>query len=123
MLNYFCNFQSLHTWIKNDKYAKKVTEDEKYILSEISLHNLKEYLEPIYKEVIILNENDCFYWDDHGWPNKYVGKPIFNWHSFSPIETGSTYKLITLYHNICTLINFISADYDNNYEVIYECSY
>ena len=123
MLNYYCNFMSLHNWIKQDKYCEKLIDDESYKVSEISLHKLKDYLTPMYKEVIVLDENDCFYWDENCWPNKYQGRPIFNWHEFSPIKTGSTYKLITLYHNICTLINFISNDFDNEYEIYYECSY
>ena len=118
--------------VTNSEYTQRLNPDEDdadscYILSKEFFKEIVTVIEPFIK--LIQNESStrCSYWDDNGWPKKYANHIDFLSNPFSPENnqcSNPTYKAVKLYKISESILYCLDDfDYEETYEVLYECSY
>lgn len=126
LADYFRSFEML------PKFDGTEGESYKYAVTKENLTNLKQRIEPIYNVLIKLPFNTVTYYDEVGYPEKYI--KLFYSEDFDPTSSQSCFagaKLIRLYQRIESLLeifdNTQDTYYDNehkdSYEIIFYDSY
>ena len=122
LVNYFCNFQSLHNYIK-ENFDGKIS-DECYKCSIKDLKLLKYELENLYKELHNIGQHLINYYDDSEYPVALEGNPmLISSYYFRPTRDYNGGKIYKLYQTVCALLMLLENDFSKQLEVIYECSY
>ena len=122
LVNYFCNFSSLHSYVRENFDGK--LSDDFYKCSAKDLKLLKYEIEDVYKELYNIGKPVVDYYDKDGYPANQKNNPmLLTSYYFRPTIDYNGGKIFTLYQTICALLMLIDNDYDNQFEVLYECSY
>lgn len=122
LVNYFCNFSSLHTYVR-ENFDGKVREDI-YKCSSKDLKLLKYELEGVYKELYSIGHSTVSYYDEEGYPPiKKDNFSLLNSQYFRPTRDYNGGKILSLYQTVCALLMLLENDFDKQLEVMYVCSY